>query len=280
VRVAHHETEDASWVVAQRATAPELRPFLLGRLEGWEQTRGVRNSLREVPFPGIPLILDLGSGWEIEGPGDAARRTRRMFVAGIHASPTVVTPHSTTWTCIELRLTPLAARRILGLPMHELVDRTIELDDLVPAGRELGERLRETGSWERRFELVEDFLVQRLADSVPPPAGMEWCWRRLQRTGGRASIGALGAELGWSHKRLIARFRDHIGPNPKTVARVIRFDHTVTLLRSPARKGLGQIAYECGYADQAHLNREFRQLAATTPTAFLTAGLDSGGVAA
>jgi AraC-like DNA-binding protein len=262
----------------RREPRPGLRPYLLGAPEGWTQVRGEPRSLREVPFPGVPLILNLGPPWEIDDPRKRPER-RDSFVAGMHAAPTIVRA-APSWACIELRLTPLGAHRFLGLPMHELANVTVELEDLIPRAGELTTRLREAHSWPERFDLVEAFLAQRLTDSLPPSPGVEWSWHRLRRTGGRASIGELAAELGWSHRRLIARFREQIGLAPKTVARVLRFDRAVAALGSSASRGLAEIAYDCGYFDQAHLNRDFRELAGTTPTVFLRSKLDSGGVAA
>ena len=279
VEVERRETEEACWTVARRAPSPALRPYLLRSLEGWEQARGPAPLLREVPFPGVPLILNLDAPWAIADPG-ARPAPRDSFVAGMHAAATLV-QGAPSWACIELRLTPLGAHRLLGRPMHELTNRTVELDDVLPRPRadELTARLRETASWSERFDLVEAFLACRLADSLPPSPGVEWSWHRLRRTGGRASIGELALELGWSHRRLISRFREQIGLTPKTVARVLRFDRAVTALRaSPGR--LVEIAFDCGYFDQAHLNRDFRELAGTTPTAFLGAMRESGGISA
>jgi AraC-like DNA-binding protein len=196
----------------------------------------------------------------------------------MHAAPSLV-QGAASWSCIELRLTPLGAFRLLGLPMHELANRTVELEDVLPRTEELTTRLRHAASWSERFDLVEAFLSRRLADSVQPSPAVEWSWQRLRLTGGRAPIGALAAELGWSHRRLIARFREAIGLAPKTAARVLRFDRAVTALRaSPSR--LAEIAFDCGYFDQAHLNRDFRELAGTTPTEFLGSLRESGGVGA
>jgi AraC-like DNA-binding protein len=277
VEVARHETEGATWAIARRSPAPALRPYLLRQLEGWEQLRGTASCLREVPFPGVPLILNLGSPWGIDGP-ESGRQRLDSFVGGLSAAPSVVHA-AATWACIELRLTPLGARRVLGWPMDELANRAVPLGDVLAGADELTSRLRETESWAERFDLVERLLERRLADSEPPLPAVEWSWERLRATGGRAAIGQIAAELGWSHRRLIARFREHVGVAPKTAARVLRFDRAVTALRgSPER--LAEVAFECGYFDQAHLNRDFRELAGTTPTAFVDSLRESGAVAA
>jgi AraC-like DNA-binding protein len=277
VEVERHETESACWTIARRAPGPALRPYLLGPVEGWEQARGPRSLLREVPIPGVPLIIGLGAPWRIESPGLPPERLE-SFVAGMHTAPALA--HGPpSWACLELRLTPLGAHRLLGLPMHELANRTVPLEDVLPRADELAARLHDASSWPERLDLVEAFLARRLSDSAPTSPEVEWSWHRLRRSGGRASIGALATELGWSHRRLIARFREQIGLAPKTAARVLRFDRAVAALRaSPGR--LAEIAFDCGYFDQAHLNRDFRELAGTTPTAFLEAQGESGAVAA
>ena len=76
----------------------------------------------------------------------------------------------------------------------------------------------------------------------------------------------MARRLGWSHRRLISRFREQIGLIPKLLARVIRFDRATTALRAPEARDLAEIAFDCGYAGQAHLNREFREFAGTSPS--------------
>jgi transcriptional regulator GlxA family with amidase domain len=58
-------------------------------------------------------------------------------------------------------------------------------------------------------------------------------------------------EVGWSHKRLIARFTEQIGLTPKKVARLARFDRLLGRVRAGMACGWRQVAAECGYADQA-----------------------------
>ena len=263
--------------IERHEPSPQLRTALLGSIEGWAQTNAARPRLREVPFPGVPLIFGLETAWRIEGP--EAVEEEESFVAGLHAAPTFVQPRATSWSCIELRLTPVAAHRVLGVSMHELTNRTVALDDVLPETRELTERLRDARSWPDRFALIEEFLLRRLVESRPPAREVEWSWHELRRTAGTTPIAELADEIGWSHRRLIARFREQVGLAPKAAARVMRFDRAVRALRAPACE-LWEVAYDCGYFDQAHMNRDFRALGGTTPTAFRASLLESGGVAA
>jgi AraC-like DNA-binding protein len=140
---------------------------------------------------------------------------------------------------------------------------------LGPAGRWLAEQLRETPSWRRRFALVDAFLLGRLAVGPRPSPEVGWSWQRLVATSGAVPIGRLAHEVGWSHKHLITRFGQQVGLRPKTAARLVRFQRVWRRLDQPSgRLDWGQLAAEVGYADQAHLIREFRQFTGMTPTQF------------
>jgi AraC-like DNA-binding protein len=272
MRVERHENEATQWEVARRESSEALRPLLLCDPEGWAQTRGRASELREVPFPGVPLILNLGTPWEVDG-----ERHVDSFTAGMGTRPSTIRGEA-TWACLELRLTPQGAHRLFGIAMHELANEAVELALLVPEARELEGRLREARGWAERFDLVDAFLLRRLAESRPADPAIAWSWHHLYETKGSTAIRDLASELGWSHRKLIVRFRDEIGLAPKAVARVMRFDRAKTALRDPAR-ALAEVAFDCGYADQAHLTHEFRELAGLTPKRFRAAISASGAIA-
>ena len=253
----HHEHEGVRWEVARRLPAPALRPLLGQALEGWALEGSRAAGFHELPFPGVPLILNLGSPWLVEGTN------LDSFLAGLHTRPTTVTGER-AFSCLELRLTPLGARRLLGLPLHELANRTHALEELLPGVGTLATCVRETQNWDERFDLIEAFLAERLADAPQAPRELDWAWRELVRTGGRVRVRTLAANLGWSPRRLIDRFRDHVGLPPKAAARVIRLDRAVSALRSGTPR-VAEVAAACGYADQAHLGRELRELGGVTP---------------
>ncbi|HEY7486164.1 MAG TPA: helix-turn-helix domain-containing protein [Streptosporangiaceae bacterium] len=82
-------------------------------------------------------------------------------------------------------------------------------------------------------------------------------------------IDGLADEVGWSRKRLWARFRAQLGITPKRAARLVRFDHAAHLLA--AGHAAASVATQSGYVDQAHLHREVKTFAGLTPTAVAVA---------
>jgi AraC-like DNA-binding protein len=134
--------------------------------------------------------------------------------------------------------------------------------------------------WEARFALLDAVLLQRLHVAAPVAPEVEHAWARLRASHGAVVIATLAEEVGWSRRHLAARFKADVGLPPKTVARVLRFQRVTQTLRRAGRDGLAEVAYACGYADQAHLNRDFRAFAGTTPTDFAARLLPGGaGVA-
>jgi transcriptional regulator GlxA family with amidase domain len=103
-----------------------------------------------------------------------------------------------------------------------------------------------------------------------------WAWRRLRASAGGVTVSALADELGCSRRHLTAGFRDHVGLPPKRVARILRFGRVLGLLERSGGRGLGEIAAACGYADQPHLNRDFRAFAGASPGDWLARRMPGG----
>lgn len=281
-QVFRHTGETARWEFVRRAAHPLLRGYVREYVGYDETTVGPMRRI-ETPHDATVLILNLGPPLVIEGPDGPSRRTAsyRSFFAGLHDAH-VATETAGRQQGVQVNLTPLGAYRFVRAPLDGLANRVAGLDDLFGAAADrLVERLHETAGWPARFALVDDYLLGRIAEGAPALPEVEHAWRRLKANGGNVPIGALADEVGWSRKRLIERFRAQIGLAPKAAARVLRFHRATGLLRRDPALGWADIAYACGYYDQAHFNREFRALSGRTPGAFRRALLpDSGGVGA
>lgn len=259
------------------AATPRLRG-IVHEYWGYAERTGGPLRRRELPSAGIVFIVNLGEPLIVAQPGAEPHAIPGGggFVAGLHETYTL-TETSGSQEGIELRLSPLAAYRLLGQPMDALANRSVALDDLFGAwAGELGERLLAAPGWEERFAALDRALAARLHGVRSPDPEVAWVWRQLVASGGRAAIAALRDELGWSPKRLIARFREQVGVPPKQAARLLRFKAAVSTLgaTSPA---WSDVAQRCGYADQAHLIHEFRRFAGDTPEGLMRRRLAGGG---
>jgi len=159
----------------------------------------------------------------------------------------------------------------------ELAQRDYEAAELLgPLADEICDRLREAPDWAARFAVLDQILAARFAaapDRARASGTLRQAWNRLLASGGRMPIGELAADVGWSDRQLRAVLAAETGLTPKAAARVIRFDRARRLLRARAAAGrpprLADLAAECGYHDQPHLAREFRELVGCPPGEWL-----------
>jgi AraC-like DNA-binding protein len=210
---------------------------------------------REGPGAEIVVVLTFEQHWLVDG------ERRVSFVAGLHDRQ-VTTEHTGRSLGMQVNLDPLAARALVGMPLHELAGLTVPAEEILEPL--LTERLASASDWDTRFALLDAALAPRLADARPSRE-VAWAWQRLRETHGRIAIGGLATELGWSRKRIVARFRDEIGLPPKAVARLLRFEHARELAGTMP---WGELAFECGFSDQSHLIAEFRRITGRTPETF------------
>ena len=243
-------------MLIRRAPAHELRGHVTGYY-GFGERTGAPVRRCEGPGVAIVVILAFAEHWLIDG----ARRT--SFVGGLHESQ-VATEHPGRSLGMQIDLDPPAARAIFGVPLHQLANRTVPLEDVLDDPF-LVERLAMSSGWRARFELLDSTLAARLAHAHPS-TDVAWAWRRLSATHGRIPIGRLAEELGWSRKRIVSRFREEIGLPPKAVAKLLRFERA---RRLAGKMPWVQLAFECGYYDQSHLINDFRAITGRTPETFL-----------
>ncbi len=265
--VKRHESALGSWELASRSPHPALANAV-HRYAGFVERSPVPVRRREVPQPQVTVIVNFGPPLIVGGPRLPAAACG-SFVAPLNEDP-ALTEFSGVSHGIQIDLAPFAARALFGQPLEQLDTLVVDLGDALGEDVELlVERLYELPSWDARFDLLDVLIGRRLEDAAPPPPDAAWAWGRLGQTSGRLAIGALAAELGCSRRHLSARFRDQVGLPPKAVARIMRFRRVLGLLGHDDGTRLAELAQDCGYYDQSHLNRDFRELAGTTPSAYV-----------
>ncbi|MFI9400772.1 helix-turn-helix domain-containing protein [Nocardia sp. NPDC052316] len=155
---------------------------------------------------------------------------------------------------VGLRFAPGTAPALLGVPAHELRDQRIELADLWASGtvRRLTEQL---AAADDPVAALERIALRRAAEVAPPDPVLP---RVVAALDAGWSVAATAEAAGLNARLLHRRSLTAFGYGPKTLARVLRMQRALAL----ARRGMSfaDIAASTGFADQAHLAREMRDL--------------------
>ncbi|MET9443059.1 helix-turn-helix transcriptional regulator [Streptomyces sp. NPDC006610] len=180
----------------------------------------------------------------------------RLLVAGPDTRAYLTDGAAGPWAGV--RFHPGTAPGLLGVPAHALRDRRVELADLWPAARvrRLTDRVNAAADPAAGLDAL---AVDLATESGPPDPLLRQVVAALDA--GRP-VAATADRLGLSARQLHRRALHAFGYGPKTLARVLRLQRALALARSGAPHA--DTAARCGYADQAHLAREVRQLAGVT----------------
>ena len=218
------------------------------------------------------------------------RRPQHAFPpssAGLHDGFAMV-ERTCSWEGLHVFFRPLGLQAVLGATAAELACGAVALSDLCPRDApELMERLSSTRDWQARFAILDEVLTRRLTPAKGSPL-VAYAWRQLAASHGRSSVESLAQDTGWSRQHMADRFRAELGITPKTAARIFRFERACGLI-SNLRLPLTDVAAACGYADQAHMTRDWNAFTGTSPKTWIVnelpflqdyelSGGDDGGV--
>ena len=245
---------------------PALRPYVAARIP-YDVDFGAPGVHRGLPSTTLTLVLPLDDPLRVSWD----RRPASMHAAwgslsGLHTAPAAI-HHDGSQRGIQLALTLRGARALLGRPAADLADELTDVDAAAApvALRELPERLHAVPTWPARVALVDRTLAALAARAGDTAPQAEVAHALALLTGG-LRVESAAAEVGYSRRRLTSLVRAECGLPPKAFQRLARFESARRLL---GRRPLAEVAATCGYADQAHLAREWTALAGCTPTTWL-----------
>ncbi|MEE8602647.1 helix-turn-helix domain-containing protein [Euzebya tangerina] len=247
--------------------APRLRPYV-DQYVGY-RVSGLQPGIHAgLPSRSLTMIVAFDEPLHVSSARTGSDRFWGM-VAGLHDAPSSVHHHGSMHG-IQLSLTPRGALALFDASPAELSSTHVHLGDIVPAiAQGLVDRLGSAPSWAERWVVLDEVLGTMIDDSITIPDPLDAAWTLLSETDGSARITDIADHVGWDRRRLSQRFRGMFGLTPKLAARVMRFERAQRLLASPRRPDLASVAAICGYADQAHMTREWNQFAGAPPATWL-----------
>jgi AraC-like DNA-binding protein len=197
-------------------------------------------------FPGIVVVGAYAGAFDIDP-------SQRTFMMGVHFKPGGAFP-------------------FFGAAVGELVSSHVALEDLWgrPA-TELRERLCAAATPQKRFQILEETLKDRLRCSSKHPA-VSLALDIFGAAGIGDSVRAVAERVGLCQRRFIQLFTGQVGLTPKLFCRVLRFKHAREFVDQARALDWSQVALTCGYSDQSHLIHDFLEFSGQSPTGYLCQG--------
>jgi AraC-like DNA-binding protein len=168
---------------------------------------------------------------------------------------------------IKVSFQPGGLYRLLGIPMQELLGNDgIDARDVW--GNELNlilEQLGEAESFYNMKMIIEQFLLSK-SNRLKQPLPIDPVMLLLLKGGGLIQIERLAYESCLSNRQFERVFKNRIGLSPKFFSRLVRFSRAWVIKETRPDMNWLQLAHECGYYDQMHFIRDFKEFVGVNPS--------------
>jgi len=238
----------------------------------WSLAAGVAppaTPTRVFPDGCLELIVHVGPAWSWRPEGARFIQQPDAFVVGQLTRPFWLRP-ARQGLAIGARLRAAGARAVLGVDLDRFRDRVVPLADPWGAGaaRDLVAALRAARTGRSRVTALARALGERTAPAAAAHPAVRAAVETMLAKRGSLRIAPLARAAGWSERHFERRFAREIGCLPRQFARTVRFQHLLSMLGRESKVDWAGLAWDSGFADQAHLIREFRRFTGATPGSF------------
>jgi transcriptional regulator GlxA family with amidase domain len=133
---------------------------------------------------------------------------------------------------------------------------------------QLYEQMAEMATLREKIILVEGWLEKQLREARPQSPIISPSLAYINRVNGQLAMPRLAEAVSLGQRQLERLYQEQVGLSPKKMAQLRRVRQARTALKQ-AIHSLTDIAYQCGFYDQAHFIREFKGVTGLTPGAYL-----------
>jgi AraC-like DNA-binding protein len=235
-------------------------------LEGDRESTPSRNTI--VPDGTMKLIFHYADTYSHHPPNGQSLVLPKCFLIGQLTRPYVVEPLGVTGSFV-VRFHPNGFLPFATIPIKEMENTALPLERLFGAdGAAIGESILQAGSTADRIQLIETFLLNRLANQPTVDQVVKATVKIIFDTKGQFKVNELSRQANINRRQLTRRFSSAIGLSPKQLAKTTRIQAALKTLLGKKVHSLTDLAYENEYFDQAHFIKEFKAFTGITPKDF------------
>lgn len=161
--------------------------------------------------------------------------------------------------CFFIEFLPTGAYSLFHTSQHQYLDERIELSTMHPTlSQHIKASYLESDCFSSFLHAIDQLMLSFL---IQDTSCMQFMQRRLKQ---HDSIEDVVEQVGYSRRQVQRMFQEQLGTSMKATQRIERINHAIQLMKDSTNT-LTQIAYLCGYFDQAHFQHEFKQVCGSTP---------------
>lgn len=220
-----------------------------------------------LPDGSIDLVIDLKQ--------DTIRLRDRLRRDSSLTGAVLIGPHSEFYVIdtslesavIGIRFKPGGIRPFVSMPLTELHNMRLPLD-LLWGNESAGirDKLLETDSTEGRFRELERWLISLAVRPFTQHPAVRFALDEFQSSPCAGIVGKVVDRTHFSHKHFNHLFKEEIGLTPKRLFRLHRFQRALCVIDDGRNMDWAALAVSCGYYDQAHFIKDFRDFSGLNPS--------------
>jgi AraC-like DNA-binding protein len=216
-----------------------------------------------LPKGEIELIFSFGDTVGFHRQGTAAGGTPRCFINGISNTPVrLLMPLQQSFFGVVLQ--PAAVRRMLAAPSGTFLNAIIDLEAVDKTFVAVWHQLGACRDFEERAQLMQQWVLQRLSAIYEQERALS-CF--LSSPDEVNTVTELATHFCYSTRQLHRKVQELFGMSSEVLLRFKRYQKSLHCMHH-SKETLTRIAYGCGYYDQAHFSREFKEYTGFTPSVY------------
>lgn len=171
---------------------------------------------------------------------------------------------------ISIRFSATGAYLFFGIPMKDIAGSSTDLTNAWgPIAHEIEDRIQNCHSNTERVSVIQHYLYIQATKSYTLNKTISFCLNEIARTNGQLPMSNLAKTAGVSNRQLLRQFDQYVGMSPKEFARIVKFNGALQYMAGNSSASMIHTAHTCGYYDQAHFIRDFKEYAGLTPTEYM-----------
>lgn len=248
-----------------------VRCFWVLEGSGTEASPYVHRSMAD----GCPELIFHYKGRFLELSADNS--SQQSFIAGLHGQSAAYRRFGIDgpFGIFGVYLYPYVLPEWLGIPAPEFSGQMVDIDALpLTDGGRLYDNMMLAADNLARLQVIIAYLSEQQRKSAIGNPGIAATLRHLLQAPAPFRVSELAARNFLSVRQFERSFKAAAGFSPKLYTRIVRFQGAMQQYGGSFRS-LSDLAYDCGYYDQAHFIHEFRQFSGHDPKGYFS-GLAEG----